>query len=65
MVLTLEVVTDDSPNVIMTSTPVKKPSDMKSLFLFTNILHVKQNPAKRCIGAAKFRRRAMKVGNRL
>ena len=35
-----EVVTDDSPNVPMTSTPVNKQSARKSLCLFTNILNV-------------------------
>ena len=34
---TLEGVTDNSPNVYMTSTPFKKPSAMKLLCLFTNI----------------------------
>ena len=38
-------VTDDGPNVLMTSTPVKKPSAGKSLCLFTNILHVKMKIA--------------------
>ena len=37
MVSTTEGVTDDSPNVPMTSMPVKKPSARKSLYLFTNI----------------------------
>ena len=37
MVSTTKVVTDDSPNVPMTSTPVKNPNARKSLCLFTNI----------------------------
>ena len=37
---TPEGVTNNSPNVHMTSTPVKKPSARKSLYLFTNILDV-------------------------
>ena len=37
---TAEVVTDNSPNVHMASTPVKKPSAKKSLCLFTTILDV-------------------------
>ena len=37
---TIEGVTDNSPNVHMTSTPVKRPSARKSLCLFTNILYV-------------------------
>ena len=39
-VSTPEEVTNYSPNVPMTSTPVKKLSARKSLFLFTNILNV-------------------------
>ena len=41
MVSTPEVVKDNSPNVPMTSTPVKKTSSSKSLCLFTNILNFK------------------------
>ena len=63
MVSTPEGVIDDSPNVPMTSTPVKKPSDIKSLCLFTNIFDVKKKTAKRRIGAAKYLLRSMKVGN--
>ena len=33
--------------------------------LFTNIFYVKKNTAKRRVGAAESKRRAMKVGNRL
>ena len=62
MVSTPEGVTDNGPNVPMTSTPVKKPSDRKSLRLFTNILDVKPKTAKRRIVAAKSKCRAMKVG---
>ena len=58
---TTEGVTDNSPNVHMTSTPVKKPSARKSLCLFTNILVVKPITAKRCFVAAKSRRKSMKV----
>ena len=43
MVSTLEVFTNDSPISPMTSTPVKKPRDQKSLCLFTNISYVKKN----------------------
>ena len=65
IVSTPEEVTDESPHVPMTSTPFKKPSARKSLCLFTKILHVKNKAAKRRIGAAKSRRKAMKVGNSL
>ena len=41
MVSTPEGVTDNSPNVPMTSTTVKKPSAKKSMCLFTNIFDVK------------------------
>ena len=62
---TPEGVTDNSPNVHMTSKPVKKPSDRKSLCLFTNILDVKPTTAKRPFVAEKSRRKSMKVCNSL
>ena len=62
---TPEVFTDNSPNVYMTSSPVKKPSDRKSLCLFTNILDVKPKTSKRRFVAAKLKRKSMKVGNSL
>ena len=65
MVSTAEGVTYDSPNVPMISTPVKNPSDSKSLCLFTNIFDVKKKTAKHIIGPAEYKRRAMKVGNRI
>ena len=65
MVSTPEEVIYDSPNVPMTPTLVKKTSARKSLCLFTNILNVKKKTAKRRIGAAEYKRRAMKVGNSL
>ena len=49
----------------MTSTPVKKKSARKSLYLFINILDVKSKTAKRCFVAAKSKRRSMKVGTSL
>ena len=49
----------------MKSTPVKKRSARKSLCLFTNILDVKQKTEKRCIEAAKSKRKAVKVGTSL
>ena len=58
-------VTDHSPNVHMTSAPVKKPSARKSLCLFTNILDVKPTTAKRSFVAAESRRKSMKVCNSL
>ena len=44
---TTEVVSDNSRNVPMTSSPVKKPSARESLCLFTTILDVKPKTAKR------------------
>ena len=49
----------------MTPTTVKKPSDNKSLCLFTNISDVKPTIAKRRFVAAKSRRKATKVCNSL
>ena len=60
-----EGVTDNSPNVHMTSKPVKKPSDRKSLCLFTNVLDVKPTTAKRRFVVAKSRRKANKMCNSL
>ena len=49
---TPERVTDNSPYVHMTSITFKKPSDRKSLCLFTNILSVEPTTAKRRFIAA-------------
>ena len=65
IIFTPEGVTDNSPNVHMTSTPVKKPSASKSLCLFTNILDVQHKTAERRFVAEKSRRKAMKVCNSL
>ena len=62
---TLEVVTDNSPNVPIKSTPFKKPSAMKSLCFSTNILDVKPKTAKNHFVAAKSKRKSMKVGSNL
>ena len=63
MVSTPEGFNDNSPISPMTSTPVKKPSARKSLCLFTNILDVKNKTATRRVGAAKYKRKAIKYGN--
>ena len=65
LLYTPEIFTDNSPNVHMPSTPVRKPSDRKSLCLFTNGLDVKPKTSKRRFVAAKSRRKSMKVGNSL
>ena len=62
---TPEGFTDNSPNLPMSSTTVKKPSARKSLCLFTNILAVKPTKEKLRFVAAKSRRKAMKVCNSL
>ena len=46
IISTQEGFTDNSTNVHMPSTPVKKPSARKSLCLFTNILDVQYKTAK-------------------
>ena len=46
----------------MTSTPVKKPSAIKSLCIVTNILDVKKKTATRRVGASKYKRKAIKYG---
>ena len=63
VVYTPEGFTNDSPISLMTSTPFKKPSARKSLWLFTNILDVKKKTATRQVGAAKSKRKAVKCGN--
>ena len=50
---TPEGVTDNSPNVHMSSKTVKKLSARKSLCLFTSILDVKPKTGKRSFVAAK------------
>ena len=46
----------------MTPTPVNEPSARKSLFIFTNILYVKNKTAIRRFGAAKSEYKAIKPG---
>ena len=60
---TPEGVINNSPNMHMISSPVKKSSARKSLCLFTNILDVKPKTGKRFFVAAKSKRRSMKLGN--
>ena len=62
---TPEVFIDNIPNVHLTLSPVKKPSARKSLCLFTNILDIQHETAKRRFVAEKFRRKSMKVCNSL
>ena len=58
---TPEGVTDNSPNVHMTSKPVKTPIARIPLCLFTNILNVKPTIAKCRFLDAKSRRKSMKM----
>ena len=53
MVSNPEGFTDNSPISTMTSTPVKKPTSRKSLFIFTEILDVKKKTATNQVGASK------------
>ena len=62
MVSTPGIFINDSPISLMTSTPVKKPRAQKSLCLLINILDVKKT-ATRQVGAAKYKRKAIKYGN--
>ena len=62
MIYTSEVFTNNSPISPTTPTPVKKPSCRKLLCLFTNILYSKKNTATRRFGAAKYKRKEVKVG---
>ena len=65
LISTPKGVTDNSPNVHITLSPVKNPSARKSLCLFTNILDVKPKTAKCRFLAAKSRRKSMIVCNSL
>ena len=48
----------------MTSTPVKKPSAIKSLWLFTNKSDVKNKTATCRVGSAKSERKVIKSGTK-
>ena len=63
MVSTPDEVTDVSPSLRKNPTTVKKPSDRKSLCLFTNLFDVKKKTLKLCVGAAKSKLRSIEVGN--
>ena len=60
MFYTPEGFTNDSPITPMTSTPVNKPSDRKSLCLFTNIIDLKNKTATCKVGAVKSKRKTFK-----
>ena len=60
MVYTPEGFTDNSPRYPMIPAPVKKPSAIKSLCLFTNIFYMKNKTAIHWVGSAKPNRTAIK-----
>ena len=60
MFSTPEGLTNNIPRSPMTPTPVNKPSARKSLFLFTNILDVKNKYTIRLVRASKSNRNAVK-----
>ena len=62
MVSTPKGLANNSPISPMTSTPVKKARDRKSLCLFTNILDMKKKPATRRFGAAKLKSDEIEYG---
>ena len=63
MVSIPEEFTDNSPISPMTSSPVKKPSTRKSLFILNKILDANKKTDYRRVGAAKSKRKAIKYGN--
>ena len=63
MVSTSEVFANNSPISTMKSSPVKKTSAQKSLYIFTNVLDVNKTNSYRQIGASKSKRKAIKYGN--
>ena len=65
VLFTPEDIKDEITSFPMTQTTVNKPSARKSLCLFTKIFYVKRKAGKLRIGAAKSKRRSMKVGNSL
>ena len=62
MVSTPEEFTDNRHISTMTPTPVNKPSDRKSLCLFTNILYVKKKTAMHRVGDANSKHKENKSG---
>ena len=54
------VLTDNGPIYPKTSIPVKKPSTIKSIYIFTNILYVKKKTSIRRVAASKSKRKALK-----
>ena len=63
MVSTPEGFTYNSPISPIKSTPVKKPSAIKSLCLFTYILYAKRKTSTHRFGSSKSKLKAIKYGN--
>ena len=63
MVSTPEGLIDNIPISPRTSSSVKKPIAQKSLCMFTNVLDVNKKTAYRLVGAAKYKRKAIKYGS--
>ena len=64
MVYTPEGFAYNSPLSPMNPTLVKKPSALKSMCMFTNMLDVNKTTAYHRVGAAKFRCKSNKFGNK-
>ena len=62
MVSIPEVFTNNSLRYPITPTPVNNPSSIKSLYLFTNILDVKNKTDIRQVRAVTSKRKAIKAG---
>ena len=62
MIPTPEGFTNNRPRYPMTPIPIKKPSTIKSLCVFTNILDVKDKTAISQVGAAKLKYKSIKAG---
>ena len=62
MVYTPEGFTNNRPISSMNPTPVNKPSDKKSLCLFTNILEMKKKTNICRVGSAKSKSKKIKSG---
>ena len=60
---TPEGFTEKNPISPMKTTTVKKPSAQKLLCIFTNILDVNQKNDYRQVGAAQYKRKAIKYGS--
>ena len=65
MVSTPDVFTDDIPMSPGTHMILRKPSTRKSLFLFTEVLDIKNKTTVRRVGADKSKHKAIRAGSML